>query len=525
MTVKDSDKNRQNEINKNIYDELKDPKAKPLCFGLGMQMAAAVLLIAAATLLALALGLGERYSVFAIIRTVFFVVVGYLLLGASLPLVYHKSVTPTEKDDFACKNLCADELSDKELVLCVDDNVEALLKRIWLINAARRNLVYSTMDFRDDESGRDVLAALLAAAERGVRVRLLIDGLHNMSFLRSPYLRALAAHSNVAVKRYNPPFLLKPWRLNMRLHDKYILVDDACYLLGGRNTGNLFLGDYGGRKNIDRELLVTAATGKPRSMTMLQEYFGRMWRQSCCHAVGFSATAKSAAKAAELRQRYDELKAAYPESFAADLSEEMCEADRITLLHNHPTPTNKTPVLWWQLCRLMEQGRAVLVQTPYLILSKGMLADLQRLTAVRGKALEIITNAVETGANAWGCSDYLNSKKKLLAAGMHIYECVSEDSCHLKTLMVDDRLSLVGSFNFDMRSAYLDTELMLAVDSPQLNRVLRQNAVAGINKSRLVKGSGCVSLGCDYREISMPLSKKLLYSFLRVIIIPFRHLL
>lgn len=514
------------DINRNFYDKLKnfDDNTSVLAYpSLGWQVAAIVALIAAVCLICLALGLGERYGVFSIIRTIFFVILLYFVLGAVLPVAHHKPVAAADRQAFTAESLYGDTAAEQ--VLCVDDNVEALVKRIQLINVARRDLVYSTMDFRDDESGQDVMAAMLAAADRGVRVRLLVDGLSSMNFLKSPYLRALAAHPNATVKGYNLPFLPKPWRLHMRLHDKYILVDETCYMIGGRNTSNLFLGDYGGRKNIDRELLVTADS-KPQSMNMLQDYFLAMWQQNCCRTVAVKSVAKYDDKAAELRQRYQELRQNYPAAFDEDFrAAEMCEAGNVTLLHNHITPTNKAPLLWWQLCRAMERGRDILVQTPYLILSGGMQDDLRVLTSAEGRTVNVITNAVETGANAWGCSDYLNRKNKLLAAGLNIFECVSDDSCHLKSLMIDDRLSLVGSFNFDMRSAYLDTELMLVVDSPQLNRQLRQNARAGIDKSRLVKSDGSVTLGSSYKDVGMPRAKKILYSILRVVIIPFRHLL
>ena len=72
-----------------------------------------------------------------------------------------------------------------------------------------------------------------------------------------------------------------------------------------------------------------------------------------------------------------------------------------------------------------------------------------------------MTNAVESGANPWGCTDYLNQKQKVLGTGVSVYECLAGQSLHTKTVLVDDDISLIGSYNLDIRSTYLDTEMML----------------------------------------------------------------
>ena len=88
----------------------------------------------------------------------------------------------------------------------------------------------------------------------------------------------MASHENVEVQIYNPVNLLKPWKLQARLHDKYVIVDDKMYLLGGRNTTNLFLGDYSDSKNIDRELFVYKEDENTQgSIDQLKQYFESIW--------------------------------------------------------------------------------------------------------------------------------------------------------------------------------------------------------------------------------------------------------
>lgn len=80
---------------------------------------------------------------------------------------------------------------------------------------------------------------------------------------------------------------------------------------------------------------------------------------------------------------------------------------------------------------------------------------------------------MEIGSNPFGCTDYLNQKKPLRDTGASMYEYLGDQALHTKALVVGEDLTLAGSCNFDMRSVYLDTELMLAIHSPQLNAQIR----------------------------------------------------
>ena len=83
----------------------------------------------------------------------------------------------------------------------------------------------------------------------------------------------------------------------------------------------------------------------------------------------------------------------------------------------------------------MEQGETILIQTPYIICDKGMYQDLSELCRA-GKQIEIITNAVESGANPWGCTDYLNERKSILKTGAGVYACMAGQSLHTKTVLI-----------------------------------------------------------------------------------------
>ena len=151
--------------------------------------------------------------------------------------------------------------------------------RLRMIGAAKKSIVLATFDLRADESGTDLLAALDQAAKRGVEIKLLIDGIYQQLFLNgSKDFQALAARENVVVGVYNPVTPAGLFKLNYRMHDKYVIVDDEMYLLGGRNSNDIFLGDYTTDINVDRDILVCdTANGKGESLQDLEAYFQQIW--------------------------------------------------------------------------------------------------------------------------------------------------------------------------------------------------------------------------------------------------------
>lgn len=454
----------------------------------------------------------------------------YLLIGAVVPSAWHKTVDDSYAAAVSAADFYADELSS-ERIACIGDNQEAWLKRLQLIDTATDSIIYSTFNFYDDNSGNDVMAALYAAAERGISVKMIVDSLGSFSLLRSSAeFQALAAHPNVEIKEYNPPDLLQPWAVQMRLHEKYLIIDDYMYLLGGRNTGDAYIGDYEGRHNVDCELLVYQTDlEQDNTLRQLLAYFDTMWEQDCCRLL---KGRENESAVNNLHRRYSNLHELYPSQLNAlsrqELLADTIAVNKITLLSNPVSAQSKKPQLWYALNQLMLSGREIIITTPYVIFSDSMYEDFRQLCQT-AQEVSIITNAVETGANVFGSAHYLEHKQHILDCGTDIYEYAGENSSHMKSILVDDRISVVGSFNFDMRSCYLDSELMLVVDSVELNKQLRGTAEEMMSLSRLVRcdgeQAGLAEPGEDYEEPCYPWGKRFLYALLSKIIIPLRHLL
>lgn len=451
----------------------------------------------------------------------------YFILGAILPLLHHKQADDSIRQSFSALD-CYGQETGTERVLCIDDNLEALLWRIRVIETAQEEIILSTFDFGDDESGQDIMALLLHAADRGVRVRILVDGINGMLKLSaSSNFKAFTSHPNVEARFYNLPNPFLPWKMTLRMHDKYLIADNSVYILGGRNTNNLFLGEYSESMNIDRDLLVyeTDKENETGSLSQLREYFAAVWPLPCNKEITYTGDSQKVEAAGNyLRSRYDALKEAYPFAFTeVDYQEATMPTNRITLLTGSPEPVNKAPDLWYMLRQLMSEGSSIVIQTPYIICSKDMYEDLASLCETA--KVELIINAVESGANPWGCTDYLNQKEKVRKTGVEIYEFLGAHSSHTKTILIDDRLSLVGSYNLDMRSTYLDTEMMLAVDCPQLNEELTAAAERDKEQSKHICKDGTQEYGALYQPEELSFRKRLFYGVLRGMIIPIRHLL
>lgn len=106
-----------------------------------------------------------------------------------------------------------------------------------------------------------------------------------------------------------------------------------------------------------------------------------------------------------------------------------------------------------------------------------------------------------------------------------MYEYFGEYAQHTKAVLVGDDLTIAGSCNFDMRSVYLDTELMLAIHCPELNAQIRMQIDSLKEESRHMYPDGTLQDGPAYAPVEPSFGKNLMYGFLRVVIMPLRHLL
>lgn len=276
------------------------------------------------------------------------------------------------------------------------------------------------------------------------------------------------------------------------------------------------------------KIIAALYTAAERGVQALEKYFDTIWNEAQVrkkkktYAASYEEKYKS--EYHQLKERYRSLKEKYPDIENYEhWEDDTYEADKITLIDNGTQTARKSPKVLQAIGYIAGQGEEVVIQTPYVICNSYMY---QKLKQISEKAdLKIVLNAVEKGSNPWGCTDYLNQKENILGTGATVYELMNAHAVHTKTVLIDDNISIVGSYNLDMRSTYLDTELMLVIESKRLNEEIRDTENVYIEKSKEVKTDGTETEGSLYKKKVLTPEKKRFYAFLKIIIRPFRHLL
>lgn len=413
----------------------------------------------------------------------FLAVLLYLIIGALAPFLTYPKITEETKKELNTgalfQNTTGDAGPDRAMLL--ESNVSAWEERLRLMNMAQERIILSTFDMRDGESTRDILALMLKKADEGVEVKILVDGFSG--FIRmepNDLFYAVSSHPNIEIKLYNPINLLKPWTTQGRMHDKYVIVDDLAYILGGRNSFDYFIGDYeSAGKSLDREVLVYCENAEKQNSSLkeLEDYFNHVWNLPVCRLfhddVKLEADKKVKKEREELRERLAGLMEREPDLFKPyDYTEVTYETEEIHLLSNPTGIYGKEPTVFYQSIQLMRQADSVVIQTPYAVFNDYMEDSIKELVD-QGIEVTLLINSVENGDNFVASSDYLRNKDKIVDTGVRLYEYDGGISNHGKSVVLGEDLSLIGSYNFDLRSTYMDTELMLAIKSRDLASELK----------------------------------------------------
>lgn len=373
------------------------------------------------------------------------------------------------------------------------DGAEALALRLDSLDSAVRSVDVMTYIWSEDRSGRTLALALAEAAGRGVRVRLLVDDVAILG--RDPLWLALDRTPGIEVRLFNPvrarasafrrgmQMMLLALRYNRRMHSKMWLVDGRLAVIGGRNLGDEYfdLAEPPVRNFADAEVLLTGPV-----VARAAGVFDSYWNSD----VALPISALWSGRLPRLpRLRRRKGKARRP-LVSADLAaaerieralDGVLERRRQGALQLVADPPEKA------LGRRGERGwlpdllapvfaaaqSEVRLVTPYLVPGADGMAQLLGLRE-RGVEVRLLTNALAVADHAIVHGAYRWYRGRLLAAGVSIHEYLApRDSgharmLHAKLLLVDGSKGFVGSFNFDQRSAWLNTELGVLFETPEL---------------------------------------------------------
>lgn len=455
----------------------------------------------------------SKKKVIKLIVTLLALFLVYVILGATLPFIHQKDVSDSAKAKLDAVNFYSDQISvDRAAV--VEDSEEALDIRLRMLNDAKERIIMSSFSFKTDRSSQEIFATVLAAANRGVKVEIIADAVSaGIDMKRDPMYYVLAAHDNITIKYYNMFHILKPWSFNGRMHDKYVIIDDRMLLLGGRNTSNYFLGTYNTKVlSYDRDIFVynTAAGTESSCESVIHdtiEYFKSVWNSKDSEIVfdKVPLSRKRKIKSAKkmLEDTYQKLLTERADLMTGEMDylAYTVKTNKITLIANPINTMSKEPYIWYQINRLMQNAKdRVFIQTPYAVLNKKMEKDLASLSGKLNE-YEMLLNSVEVGDNYMASSDYLWNKQDVLDTGIKVYEFAGDHSTHDKSLLIDDDISIIGSYNFDIRSVYLDTEVMLVVHGKEFNQELENAMDAMKEQAYEVQSDGTY---VENEELSLP---------------------
>ena len=389
---------------------------------------------------------------------------------------------------------------------------EALLTRAWFGDNARSSIDIQYFIWSADNVGELASAAVLRAAQRGVRVRIIVDDL----LIDAPdkALLALAHHPNIDIRIYNPrhsvgtPLAKRLVNIatdfrgaNQRMHDKTFAVDGKIAITGGRNMADEYF-DFDHHYNFrDRDALLVGA-----AVAQVNASFERFWQSPLSVPVqerfdGMGLMKKNVqVDSAEVQAVYRELQryaaddANFTPAIRASIRGIAQEFPRLSqslhwtrarFLSDVPGKNDNRFALdgggrtTAALAQLLEGARReVLIESPYLVLSDPAFEVFRALRA-RGVRVRICTNSMASTDNLQAFSGYRNQRRQLLALGLEIHEYRPDPAVrqsimqrnavlrraapvfalHAKTLVIDRERAFIGSFNLDPRSQNLNTEV------------------------------------------------------------------
>ena len=380
---------------------------------------------------------------------------------------------------------------------------DAFAARMMMAASAERSLDVQYYIWRNDNTGMLLQRALLDAAGRGVRVRLLLDD--NNTAGMDQALAVLDAHPNIEVRLFNPYArrsarllgLLGDFkRLNQRMHNKSFTADGQATVVGGRNVGDEYFDATGEVLFADLDVLVVGPV-----VGAVERDFDRYWNsRSAYPAARLLAPAGPGAQAA-LQARHAQVAAApgarayldmiANSRFVAELNDQTLALEwvPVELVSDDPDKVvggaPESGLAYELPGKFGQPASQVDLVSPYFVPGANWTARFE-LLARNGVKVRILTNSLEATDVAAVHAGYARWRRQLVAAGVTLLELKrswppgagprpkggpggsSGSSLHAKTFAVDQSRMFVGSFNFDPRSADLNTEMGLVIDSPAM---------------------------------------------------------
>lgn len=430
------------------------------------------------------------------------------------PLATHSTSTLSKLTD---TYLLAQPKQETSAVLLQETGWDALSQRLALIEAAEHSIDIQYYIWNSDASGHYLASRLIAAANRGVQIRVMLDDINLNE--REDLLTTIDSNPQIEIRIFNPiPSRsgAAKWlnvfgdfsRLNRRMHNKSFTVDGVFSIVGGRNIGDEYF-DLSDEINFrDRDALVMGSVVTD-IQTSFREYWNSRWSYPV-NLLGGEASAELPVLAEVSAPHYKHYPT-LPEGkeiahrFLKDLMDEMSWVSA-RFVYDRPVPVDEdntsepkaTARFLSELAR--QSNQEILLESAYLIFDDNQLDELQILTS-KGVQIKALTNSMASNDLVTNHSGYAGRRRDMLEQGIRLFELkpdttLCEESTkdlskcapttayglHAKSSVFDRKVAVVGSFNFNLRSTYLNTESLLVIESHSVAESLANDIELAMNE-------------------------------------------
>lgn len=384
-----------------------------------------------------------------------------------------------------------DEHPGQTGLLLLQNGLDAFMLRAISTRGAGRSLDLMYYIWHEDTTGQLLDREILLAADRGVRVRLILDDM--TAHGQESFLAAIDQHPNIEVRLFNPTrardntfmrgveTLLRSFSINRRMHNKAWIADGRIAVVGGRNIGDEYFDAASDMNFFDVDLAISGA-----AVAEVSDIFDRFWNSRSVIPLNALVTAPEDA----LNHLRHQVAQSYDSHDALPFIERLKTSPSIHALFSGQRPVYWTPDVHvfsdppekgegkgkdqWLIYTLLPVWESAQddfkIISPYFVPQKSGVAKFSELRE-RLVSVDILTNSLAANDVLLVHGGYAPYRKPLLEMGVALYEVKpfsekkhsllgsSNASLHTKSFLIDDQIAFVGSFNFDPRSVRLNTEM------------------------------------------------------------------
>jgi putative cardiolipin synthase len=412
----------------------------------------------------------------------------------------------------------SDLMENKTGVYVLEDGSTSMVARAWLSEYAERTIDVQYFIFSTDNVGLIACDYLVRAADRGVKVRVLVDDI--MVDAGAHEILTMDSHENISIKIYNPGINLgkniyeKVKRFgtdfkgaNQRMHNKTFTVDSKVVITGGRNIADEYF-DYDHEYNFrDRDVLLLG-----KIVPTIQTSFDQFWNDAL--SIPVDSLVEEPSTNFNDPNKFERLHqyACSPENFWPQVRERISKLpyafqmiqesgdlvwlDSVDFVSDVPGKNKNLNDLGGggittdSLVSLIRQAKhSIDIQSPYLITTE-VGQKLFKDAVDRGVKIRILTNSLSSTDNLEAFSGYQRDREKLLQSGVRIFEFKPDAQerfkimtgelqkkmeftpvfgLHAKSMVIDEKITVIGTFNLDPRSANLNTECIAVIHSKKIS--------------------------------------------------------